>query len=308
MIRKPPPSELTTGAAPDHIVAMRILITGAAGTIGAGIASALRRNHQVQGLNIRDGPEVDVRTDVRDEAAVSRALEGAQAIVHTAALHAPHVGRVPDQDFWRINVEGTQTLLDLAVRHGIDRFVLTSSTSVYGQALVPISGGGAVWIEETVEPQPRDIYDVTKLAAEERVQQASGRCLKSIILRMSRCFPESTRTMALHRLHRGIDRRDVVAAHLLALDQVSEAAKTYIVSGSSPFLRDDVDALLTDADTVIRKRVPAVAKAFAQRGWQLPQTLDRVYSIDRIVRELGFRPQFGSLHVLNGDCVPLPAE
>jgi nucleoside-diphosphate-sugar epimerase len=193
------------------------------------------------------------------------------------------------------------------VRHGVDRFVLTSSTSVYGQALVPLPRGGAVWIDETVEPQPRDIYDVTKLAAEERVQQSSGRCLRSIILRMSRCFPESARTMALHRLHRGIDRRDVVAAHLLALDHVSETAQTYIVSGSSPFLRDDVDALLNDAGSVIRKRAPAVAKEFAQRGWQLPQTLDRVYSINRIVRELGFRPQFDSLHVLHGDCEPLPA-
>lgn len=285
---------------------MRILVTGAAGSIGGSLASVLRQNHHVKGLDIRDGPEVDVRAGIHDQAALSRVLDGAQAIVHTAALHAPHVGRVPDLEFWRINVEGTQKLLDMAARYGVDRFVLTSSTSVYGHALVPTSGKGAVWIDETIEPQPRDIYDVTKLAAEQRVQQASGARLKSMILRMSRCFPESTPAMALHRLHRGIDRRDVVAAHLLALDHVSEAARTYVVSGWSPFLREDAEALMRETPKVIRERVPEVAQAFAERGWQLPQRLDRVYAIDRIVREVGFKPQFGSLDVLRGDCQPLP--
>lgn len=286
---------------------MRILVTGAAGLIGGSIASALRRNHHVQGLDVRDGPEVDVRADIHDETALSRVLDGAQAIVHTAALHAPHVGRVPDLEFWRVNVEGTQRLLDMAARCGVDRFVLTSSTSVYGHALVPTSGKGAVWIDETIEPQPRDIYDVTKLAAEQRVQQASGARLKSMILRLSRCFPESAPAMTLHRLHRGIDQRDVVAAHRLALDHASEAARTYIVSGLSPFLREDAEALMRDAPTVIRERAPEVAQAFAERGWQLPQKLDRVYAIDRLVRDVGFRPQFNSLDVLRGDCRPLPA-
>ena len=84
--------------------------------------------------------------------------------MHVAALHAPHVGQVPGGEFRSINVDLTGTLLAEAAAAGAGRFVYTSSTSVYGHALVPVSR--AVWVDEHLIPQPRDIYDETKLAAE----------------------------------------------------------------------------------------------------------------------------------------------
>ena len=74
----------------------------------------------------------------------------------------------------------------------------------------------AVWVDEQLEPQPRDIYDQTKLEAEQLVASAGG-SMTVTTLRMSRCFPEAAELMAWYRLYRGVDRRDVAEAHALAL-------------------------------------------------------------------------------------------
>lgn len=284
---------------------MRIVVTGAAGLVGSGVGALLRREHQVVGIDIRPGAEVDRIADIRDAAALAEPLAGAHAVVHVAALHAPHVGREAEAEFRRTNVEATDRLLSAARAEGVLTFVFTSSTSVYGRALEPQSGAAA-WIDEAVEPQPRDIYDETKLAAEALVRAASGPRLRTAILRMSRCFPEPWREMALYRLHRGIDRRDVARAHALALGAARADTPIWIVSAPPPFVREDCGALLDDAPAVLRRRVPWLVEAFGRRSWPLPRSIGRVYSPARAEAELGFRAQLGADAVLAGDCDPRP--
>ena len=277
---------------------MRILVTGAAGLIGSAVAARLRGEHDVTGLDLRPGPEVDLLHDIR----TPLPLDGYSAVVHVAGLHAPHVGRASDAEFRAVNVDATARLLDAALAAGVARFVYTSSTSVYGHALEP-ANGRAAWIDEDVEPQPRDIYDQTKFEAEALVR-ASG--VPSAILRMSRCFPEPLRDMALHRIHRGIDRRDVAEAHALALVQVGDGCETYVVSAMPPFTRDDREELCRDAPSAIRRRAPALAAGFAGSGWPLPASLGRIYSPANAAPHLSFTPCFGAESVLAGDCDPLP--
>ena len=59
--------------------------------------------------------------------------------------------------------------LEEAVAPGscVDRFVFTSTTSVFGRALTPLPEGPAAWITEDIVPLPRNIYGVTKAAAED---------------------------------------------------------------------------------------------------------------------------------------------
>lgn len=276
---------------------MRILVTGAAGLIGSAVTARLRSEHEVVGLDLRAGPEVQRREDVRDPLDLS----GFDAIVHVAALHAPHVGRASDAAFRAVNVDATARLLDAARSAGVGRFVFTSSTSVYGHALEP-AGGRAAWIDEDVEPRPRDIYDVTKHAAEALVR-ASG--LDAVILRMSRCFPEPLEDMALYRLYRGIDRRDIAEAHALAL---SGRPDTYVISAETPLKPDDRELLVQDAGRAIRRRAPGIAAQFDRRGWTLPRSIGRVYSPARAVRKLGFSTRYGVASVLAGDCDPVPSS
>lgn len=278
---------------------MRVLVTGAGGLIGSAVAALLRHSHEVTGLDLAAGPQVDLLADIR----APLSLAGFDAVVHVAGLHAPHVGVASDADFRSVNVDGTARLLDAALAAGVGRFVLTSSTSVYGRALEP-RGGRAAWIDEATEPEPRDVYDETKLAAEALVR-SSG--LAGAILRMSRCFPEPAPLMAAYRLHRGIDRRDVARAHALALEHPSSGCATWVVSASPPFLPEHAPELFDDAAAVIRRRAPEVADGFGRRGWPLPRSIGRVYSPVRAAAELGFAARFGAAAVLDGDCDPSPS-
>jgi nucleoside-diphosphate-sugar epimerase len=214
---------------------------------------------------------------------------GAEAVVHLAALHAPHVGLVPGAEFQTVNVSVTEALLTEAVRGSVSRFVYCSSTSVYGHSLV--ANGHTVWVDEDLPPHPRDSYDETKLSAEDLVAASP---VRSLVLRVARCFPEPLPVLARHRLHRGVDPSDVAAAHILALTK-SHVTGILNIAGPLLFDQSDLPELSHSAAAVVRRRAPAVARAFARRGWPLPHQLDRVYDSRAACRQLGNEPTMGVL-------------
>jgi nucleoside-diphosphate-sugar epimerase len=283
---------------------MRTLVTGAAGLIGSGIAARLAAEHDVVGIDLNPGPQVLIIGDCLDMAQWRQRAGQVDAIVHVAALHAPHVGQRSDADFRRANVAATSRMLDFAVEAGASHFVMTSTTSLYGHALEP--EGAAIWVDECLEPQPRDIYDETKLEAE-RLVASAGNALTVTSLRMSRCFPEAADVMAWYRLHRGIDRRDVAEAHALALQRTGLPA-TYVISAATPFEREDCEELAQYAPVVIERRCPGLIDRMAGKGWQPPRSIDRVYDFSLAARELGFTSRFGIEACLAGDWDPPPSR
>ncbi len=274
---------------------MRIVVTGSSGRIGSAIAEAARRDHAVTGIDRVAGEQTAVVGDIRDRALIDAHVRNADAVIHAAAHHAPHVGVVSDADFVSTNVEATRDLLEACRRHDLRRFVFTSTTSVYGDAMVDPQR--AVWVTEAITPVPRDIYDETKLAAETLCRAYADATLRCVVLRMSRCFPEPPRDMAIYRLYRGVDARDVAWAHLAALEADVDDCEILNVSAQTPFRPEDVDALRHDAASVIRRRVPWAEAAFAEAGWELPGIIDRVYVIDRARAVLGYRPVYNFPHV-----------
>jgi len=234
---------------------MNILVTGSSGRVGAAVSEHLARRHQVVGVDVVPGASTSVVADVLSANVVPLIIK-ADAIIHCAALHAPHIGQHTEQQFWDANVSTTEHLIQHSRKDA--NFVLSSTTSVYGDALSqPFE---TVWVDENLEPRPRDIYDVTKLDAEALVQKISGEHRAATVLRMSRCFPEPEQSMALYRLYRGIDLRDAVQAHTLALTRKNQYAM-YIISGPTVFQRDDLPELFNDAAAVITKRSPFFGKA-----------------------------------------------
>lgn len=289
---------------------MRVLVTGSAGRIGRAIYSRLIRDHDVIGLDLAPASTVDLTGDLCDPQLLRRALRQTDAIVHTAALHAPHVGIRPDTEFERINVQATIQLARMAVDAGIRRFVFTSTTALYGAA--SHGGARAVWVDEALTPQPLTVYHRTKLAAEAALAEVARQepvCMTA--LRMSRCFPETAPLMAAYRLHRGVDARDVADAHALALERNTPGMQTYVVSAGTPFVADDLEELLQDAPAVLRRRAPELVDAFAARGWRLPQSIDRVYSAAAAHAALGWRSRYGFDEVMRlhdaGSTEVLPA-
>src|SRR6266404_8369616 len=147
---------------------MRILVTGSAGHLGEALVRTLRNtSHEAVGLDVVDSPFTDEVGSIGDRAHVQRCMRGVDAVLHTATLHKPHLVTHARQDFVDTNITGTLTLLEEATAAGVAAFVFTSTTSAFGRALQPPAGAPAAWVTEDVAPIPRNIYGVTKTAAED---------------------------------------------------------------------------------------------------------------------------------------------
>src|SRR5215471_13932054 len=116
---------------------MRIFVTGSSGQLGAEVARQLAPEHEVIGLDVLPGEWTARVGNVSDADLIAGLMRGVDVVIHAASLHAPHVGQRSMQDFIDTNVTGTLRLLEAASTARVRRFVYTSTTSVYGEALVP---------------------------------------------------------------------------------------------------------------------------------------------------------------------------
>jgi UDP-glucose 4-epimerase len=284
---------------------MRILLTGSSGWLGRFLAPRLRAaGHVVTGLDVAPGTETQIVGSVADKSVIERAFseQGIEAVIHGGALHKPDIVRVPAQAFIDVNVTGTLNLLEAAVRAGHDRFVLTSSTSLMiTQAIRDEPGSAAVWLDEEIGPlAPRNIYGVTKLAAEGLCRQHHlEHGLNCVLLRTSRFFPEEDDTLrhlsganlkANEFLYRRLTVEDAAEAHVVALERAPAIGfDTFIVSAPVAFDRSDVAALKHDAARVVARYFPDAPALYEKRNWRLPTSIGRVYDPGKAERVLGFR-------------------
>ena len=291
-----------------------VLVTGSAGHLGEALMRTFRARHQpALGLDIKASAFTDRVGSVCDRAFVKACLRGVRTVLHTATLHKPHVATHTMQDFVDTNITGTLVLLEEAATTGVESFIYTSTTSTFGAALTPAAGEPAAWITEDVVPVPKNIYGVTKVAAENLCELFSrqGR-LPTLVLRTSRFFPEdddnaTTRSQyetlnlqANELLYRRADIEDIVQAHLLAIDKAAQIGfRRYIISATTPFRREDLAALRNTAPQVVYRLFPDSESLYAGRNWSLFPHIDRVYINDLAVRELGWRPKYDFRHVLD---------
>ena len=291
----------------------RVLVTGSAGHLGEALVRVLRdTGRETVGVDLLASPYTDVVGSIADRDTVRRCLAGVGSVLHPATLHKPHVGSHDRQAFVDTNITGTLTLLEEAVAAGVESFVFTSTTSAFGRALTPGPGAPAAWITEDVAPVPRNIYGVTKTAAEnlcELVHADHG--LPVVILRTSRFFPEpddvdTVRTAyadanvkANEFLYRRADIADIAEAHLLAMARAAEIGfGRYIISATTPFTTTDLAALREDAPAVVRRLFPDQEAEYERRGWRIFGQIDRVYVNDRARAGLGWAPRYDFRRVL----------
>ena len=174
-------------------------------------------------------------------------MRGVDVVMHTASLHKPHMATHSQRAFVQTNIQGTLNVLEAALAQGVSGVVFTSTTSAFGAALSPSPGQGAAWITEGVGAVPKNIYGVTKTAAEELCElfhRSHG--LPCLVLRTSRFFPEADDNPELRQqyedlnlkvneyLYRRVDLADAVEAHILAAEKAPAIGfARYIVSATT---------------------------------------------------------------------------
>src|SRR5271169_5867136 len=250
---------------------MITLVTGSSGHLGEALMRTLRgAGREAVGLDVAPGPFTDVVGSIADRPSVASCVAAVGKVLHAATLHKPHVATHGREEFVETNVLGTLILLEEAARAGVASFVMTSTTSAFGDALKPSPGEPAAWIGESVVPVPKNIYGVTKSAAEDLCRLFHrNEGLACLVLRTSRFFPEQDDDPEAREsfaddnakvnefLFRRAAIEDVVDAHLLAAERAPAIGfGKYIVSATTPFRREDLARLRADAPAVARERAP----------------------------------------------------
>jgi UDP-glucose 4-epimerase len=286
---------------------MRILITGSSGHLGEALMRTLQNSeHQGLGLDIKTGAYTQFSGSIVDREFVKECMRGINAVIHAATLHKPHVATHSRQDFVDTNITGTLNLLEEAAAAGVESFIYTSTTSAFGRALTPPQGAPAAWITEEVAPVPKNIYGVTKFAAENMCELFQHKTdMPCLILRTSRFFPEQDDDKTVREsfedanlkvnelLYRRGDIEDMVNAHLLAVQKAKSIGfGRFIISATTPFSREDLQELRVNPAGVVKRYVPEFEEEYVDRGWTMPPSIDRVYINELARTRLDWQPRY----------------
>ncbi len=132
------------------------------------------------------------QTDIRDAAALERAVRGCEVVFHLAA-QSNVMGAVMDSDYaFSSNVVGTYNLLEASARAGVKRLVFTSSREVYGDPK-------ALPVRENAPMRPKNAYGASKVAGEVYCRLAAHQGLETVVLRLANVYGPGDRDRVIPR-------------------------------------------------------------------------------------------------------------
>jgi dihydroflavonol-4-reductase len=250
-----------------------IFLTGGTGFIGSQLAQyASQRGHRVTVVSPVNNDTERFRRDMLTRAGISfieaslddaprmqQSLEGHDCVIHLAA--AQHEAEASEDHFRKVNVEGTRSLLDLATRAGVRRFVYGSTIGVYGESPDAV-------LDENSPLAPDNPYGRTKAQAESIVHGFADR-LEVTVVRISETYgPADMRLLKLFRaiargryitLGRGTNERqlvyveDLIRGLLAATHAPAARGETFILAGDERLTTDAMVSFISDALGIRRR-------------------------------------------------------
>jgi nucleoside-diphosphate-sugar epimerase len=269
-----------------------VLVTGGGGFLGSAIIERLvKQGTSVRSLSRRHYPKLadrgvdQIQGDIADRRMVERACHGVELVFHVAAKPPPW-GKY--RDYFETNVTGTQNIIDGCSRNSIARLVYTSTPSVV------FDGTDMQGVDESV-PYPAKIsafYPKTKAMAEQLVLKATGKGLRTVVLRPHQIWGPGdphiaprliARAKKLKRIGSGNNLFDTtyidnaVDAHLKAAEALEKSPEIsgniYFISQADPIPAwDMIDAILAAAG------LPPVKGAVSYKtAWTIGAILEFFY-------------------------------
>ncbi len=260
---------------------MRVLVTGAAGNAGEATCHLLvEAGHEVRRADV--APPLDdglravefVRCDTRTVTDVQRAVTGCDAVIHLAAWHCAHNPPVSDATIFAVNVDGTFNVLEACRANGVQAVVFASSMAF---------GWGGV-------------YSVSKVIGEDLCRmyhEATGASVA--MLRYHDFVPKPYLDFGVKLLRNGVDRRDVAASNVAALDAAASKRfglfQTVIHTDHHmppEVVRDFSNYGLEWCET----QVPGAGELIAKYGLSLPRDIEQ-HDMSEAERLMGWAPKIG---------------
>ncbi|MFL5640713.1 MAG: NAD-dependent epimerase/dehydratase family protein [Chloroflexota bacterium] len=278
---------------------MRVVVTGAAGTLGRSLVPRLSADgHNVVGLDVVAGAGAEwVVADIRERAAVLDAVEGADIVVHSAALHGIHLADHSAREFYELNLTGTFNVWEAAVAHKVRGVVFSSTMGVYGDSRRPPSEDAVAFLDEDLPLLPGDVYGWTKLVGEELCRYHLRRDgIPSIALRYGMFVPEPFFRYGIRLLYGGVhedDVADAVVAAVAAFGHRTVGFEPYNVESPLPFTPADGPDLRADPLLAVERHWPGSRQFLLGRGVRSLKPITEVFPIARLEAGLSVRPRHG---------------
>lgn len=273
---------------------MKILITGARGNFPlALVPRLLSMGNQLVLFDLEPMLALEgcisVQADIRDAAAVLYAMQGCDAVIHAVAYNSVSSEFRNDNDFYGVNITGTQNVLRAMLLCNIKHLVFSSTDEVCGTGL-----RGLRTVTEDIPSIPMQIFGLTKHIGEELCRYYSRvHGLHIAILRYGKFSPADWKVAGMGRLNNWLDREDVAQANELALGAViAEEFKceTFLIQSAKPFIDSDWPELEHDPAAGIERHYPGAAALLGQHRLSIPRIHQR-YDITKAVAVLGYDPQ-----------------
>jgi len=282
---------------------MRILVTGY-GKLGKVLCKRLSKEHEVTILQ-RTPIETEfrqVKADIGVYQDVCDAMEGVDAVIHTAAQQDGRLDPAQYHLFFDTNIKGTFNVLQVALERGIKKLVVSSSIVVCGtlsramaslmSGKMPDHGGKAVRIDENVPLRPENIYDLSKVVNEQmsefyaRVHGMDITCLRYGGFFAPHEGPDYVKLLLSWFVHT----EDVAQAVHLAVESKIEGYRVYVVTPKIRFTDAASEELVRDANAAVKRHYPKEYEIVKAKGISFDPIV-MWWDSSKAQRELGFAPE-----------------